>query len=121
MSHAPPASYLRRDPPRRCPPPALASLRLRAVAGIGRPERFFETLRALGLQPESYRALPDHHQFGAQDIALDGADALVVTEKDAVKLHAFAPEQTWVLRVDAEIQTGAFDTILERLDGCQAA
>lgn len=121
MSLAPAAFYLLRDPALRCSAEALVSLRLRAVAGIGRPERFFETLRALGLEPESYRALPDHHQFGVEDAALDGVDALVVTEKDAVKLRAFAPEQTWVLPVDAEIQTGAFDTILERLDGCQAA
>lgn len=121
MSLAPGALYRLGDPLCRRAAGEFAALRLRAIAGIGRPERFFATLRAQGLAPASCKAFPDHHAFGPADVALEDADALVVTEKDAVKLQSFAPEQCWVLPVDARIGEGAFDTILERLDGCQTA
>ena len=100
---------------------ALKPLMLKAVAGIGRPERFFESLRALGLTLRDMRAFPDHHAFSARDLALDGADALLMTEKDAIKCRAIAPEQTWVLPVDADIDVAALDHILERLHGPEAA
>ena len=41
--------------------------RLHALAGIGNPERFFTTLRELGLRLASTRALPDHHAFVPED------------------------------------------------------
>lgn len=113
--------YRLSDPGCRREARELAALRLRAIAGIGRPERFFATLAELDLAPVSTRAFPDHHGFTAADLALEGADALVVTEKDAVKLQASAPEPCWVLPVDARIPDEAFDTIQEALDGCQAA
>jgi tetraacyldisaccharide 4'-kinase len=99
----------------------LRLVKLKAVAGIGRPERFFESLRALGLAPRDMRAFPDHHAFSARDLALDGADALLMTEKDAIKCRAIAPEQTWVLPVDADIDEVALDYILERLNGSKVA
>jgi tetraacyldisaccharide 4'-kinase len=99
----------------------LQPLTLKALAGIGRPERFFESLRGLGLEPRDTRAFPDHHVFSARDLALDGADALLMTEKDAIKCRPIAPEQTWVLPVDADIDAVALDYILERLNGPEAA
>lgn len=74
------------------PADALAGRRIAAFCGIARPERFFGTLEGLGLAPESRTAFPDH--FPYPDAALSriaaaarGADALVTTEKDAVKLR----------------------------------
>lgn len=113
--------YRLQSPEEVTTPAALKGLMLKAVAGIGRPERFFESLRALGLAPRDMRAFPDHHAFSARDLALDGADALLMTEKDAIKCRPIAPEQTWVLPVDAHIDAAALQHILERLHGSEAA
>jgi tetraacyldisaccharide 4'-kinase len=113
--------YRLQDPAKQVDADALKPLMLKAVAGIGRPERFFQSLRALGLTPRDMRAFPDHHAFSERDLALDGADALLMTEKDAIKCRAIAPEQTWVLPVDADIDVAALDHILERLHGPEAA
>lgn len=117
----PTAFYRLSDPRQRRSPGEFAALKLRALAGIGRPERFFSTLHDFGLQPVAEEAYPDHHPFTADDVHLHGADALVVTEKDAIKLQTFAPHETWVLPVDAEIREGALEHVLERLNGCKAA
>ena len=66
---------------------ALESLRSRpvvAAAGLARPQRFFEMLRASGLNIRAL-ALPDHHDFDALPWPPQ-TDMVVVTEKDAVKL-----------------------------------
>ncbi len=121
MQLMPTAFYQLRQPLRRRSAGEFDGMRVRALAGIGRPERFFDTLSELGLVGVETRALPDHHVFCADDLSLAGTDAIVVTEKDAVKLRAFAPEETWVLPVDAEIREEAFEYLLERLNGCKAA
>lgn len=88
--------------------------RLHAVAGIGNPERFFLHLQGMGLDFEAH-AFPDHHPFGAADIEFAGADAILMTEKDAVKCRPFADERHWVLPVDAAPGAGFGDLILSRL------
>jgi tetraacyldisaccharide 4'-kinase len=80
-----------------------------AVAGIGHPERFFDTLTTLGIRYQSY-IFPDHHRFKPED--LDVAEATVVmTEKDAVKCRAFADNTMYVLPVRAKLH----DDFWERL------
>jgi len=70
----------------------LFGRRVLAYAGIGRPAKFFDMLRGLGVQPVEARAFPDHHVFTVSD-AVDlqmSAQAqglmLVTTEKDAARL-----------------------------------
>jgi tetraacyldisaccharide 4'-kinase len=93
----------------------LARLHLHAVAGIGEPQRFFDYLAALGLRFESH-AFPDHHRYVADDLALTG-DAILTTEKDAVKFAALAPLPVWVLPVTAAIEPDLAQFVLERIDG----
>ena len=75
---------------------ALGGLPLHAFAGIGRPEKFFRTLREAGLDVRASRAFADHHPFSAADLAAlaEAAQAegltLVTTEKDAMRLPAGA-------------------------------
>ena len=63
-----------------------------AFAGIGRPEKFFAMLRRSGVALAATRAFPDHHPYGAEDLASLAREAvscgaiLATTEKDAVRL-----------------------------------
>ena len=75
-----------------------------AVAGIGNPARFFDTLRSLGAQVTE-RAFPDHHQFRAEDLECDAGQWLLMTAKDAVKCPEIATENAWVLDVEAQLPT----------------
>lgn len=88
--------------------------RLRAAAGIGNPQRFFDTLAALGFEVQG-RALPDHHAWQAADLAGDPALPLVMTEKDAVKCRAFAGPHDWYLEVDGVLGAALVDDIVARL------
>ncbi|MES2562671.1 MAG: tetraacyldisaccharide 4'-kinase [Pseudomonadota bacterium] len=81
-------------------PDYFQSKRVRAVAGIGHPPRFFLHLHALGMQFEA-APFPDHHAYDADDLAWPDAQAIVMTEKDAVKCAAFASENYWALPVVA--------------------
>ena len=92
----------------------LSGQRLQAIAGIGHPQRFFDHLQELGLQC-SVRAFADHHEFTASDLAFDDADAILMTEKDAVKCAAFATEKHWVLRVDAQVSPTLAQLIIKKV------
>ena len=89
--------------------------RVHAVAGIGHPPRFFAHLHQLGIEFEA-RAFPDHHAYTANDLAYAGADAVVMTEKDAVKCAAFARETHWALRVDAVPDPELGELVLRKLE-----
>lgn len=72
---------------------SLASLRgtpFTAVAGIARPAAFFEMLRALGLTLQREVALPDHADAQDYVSVVTGTEAVICTEKDAVKLFDLA-------------------------------
>jgi tetraacyldisaccharide 4'-kinase len=92
LSHLPAALPVLRA---RLVPASATDLRGRKVvafAGIGRPEKFFASVRALGGDPVATHEFPDHHVYRASDAArLLGAAAsegalLVTTAKDFVKL-----------------------------------
>ncbi len=104
------------DPQRTCGAEALRGRRLQALAGIGHPARFFRHIERMGLQAEM-QAFPDHHVFQPSDLALAGADALLMTEKDAVKCQAFAPSETWVLPVEAQLDPDLAQWVVEKLNG----
>lgn len=91
-----------------------------AVAGIGHPQRFFDTLDALGLRAVPH-PFPDHHPYDRSDLP---AGTLVMTAKDAVKCEAFALPDAWVLEVDAVVEGGLQTFLLTKLKerhGRQAA
>jgi tetraacyldisaccharide 4'-kinase len=92
----------------------FAGQRLHAIAGIGHPRRFFAQLESLGLNAQ-HHAFPDHHRYSMADIVFEDADAVLMTEKDAVKCAAFATEKCWVLRVDAHVNTALTQLILKKV------
>ncbi len=92
----------------------FAGQRLHAIAGIGHPRRFFKHLEQLGLNTRQH-SFPDHHHYSVADITYDDADAILMTEKDAVKCAAFATEKCWVLRVDAQVSPALAQLIIEKV------
>jgi tetraacyldisaccharide 4'-kinase len=99
-------------------PDALAALRgqaLLAAAGLARPERFFEMLRAAGLE---IRALPltDHFSFTTLPWPASTTD-VVVSEKDAVKLRPerMGSTRVWVVPLDFVPEAGFGAELARRL------
>jgi tetraacyldisaccharide 4'-kinase len=86
-----------------------------AIAGIGHPERFFAHLHKLGLSVIPH-PFPDHHAYSAPDLAYEDANALLMTEKDAVKCSGLADERCWVLRVEAHPDSALARKILEKIN-----
>jgi tetraacyldisaccharide 4'-kinase len=94
----------------------LQGRRVLAFAGIGRPEKFFDTLRACGAIVEVARSFPDHHSYNRGD--LDGlrreAEArglqAVTTEKDFVRIAGLGDPGAWtglmVLPVRLQLDDG---------------
>lgn len=73
-----------------------------AVAGIGNPVRFFNTLAEHGLLVNSH-SYSDHHQYTQSDVSFEGDRPLLMTEKDAVKCQTFDLQEAWYLPVSAEL------------------
>ena len=87
---------------------------IKAMAGIGNPERFFEHLRKLGLTFAA-ASFNDHHAFTQAEIEQQDCDMLIMTEKDAVKCKQFAQAHHWVLPVNAQIDAQLIPQILAKL------
>jgi tetraacyldisaccharide 4'-kinase len=96
----------------------LLGKRICAFAGIARPEAFHRSLTALGGEVAAFLTFPDHHVYTAPDrdavkeaARKAGADLIVTTEKDAVKMassFAFAG-RLLALRIVMEIDGGPVD------------
>jgi tetraacyldisaccharide 4'-kinase len=102
------------DPSCVCVPEDLHGQKLHAVAGIGEPQRFFDHLAALGLQC-AHHAFPDHHRYVEADFDFDG-DAILMTEKDALKCGGLAAPPIWVLPVEAKIEPDLARFVLDILE-----
>ncbi len=106
--------------PRAAPAAAFAGKKLHAVAGIGNPQRFFDHLARLGLATVNH-AFPDHYAYTAGDLDFADCEALLMTEKDAVKCEAFAREHWYALQVEADLAPAFSDFILAKLNGLKTA
>ncbi|WP_115718896.1 tetraacyldisaccharide 4'-kinase [Gallaecimonas mangrovi] len=85
-----------------------------AAAGIGNPERFFNSLRQRHLTLENTLAFADHHQFSEHDFQhLQGP--LLMTEKDAVKCQAFAQDHWYYVPVDAAFGPDLCQAVVDTL------
>ena len=93
---------------------AMAGQRLAAVAGISRPERFFDSLRTLGLNITEY-PLPDHAHIDPEWLATLPEPVVIMTAKDAVKCIGFPPALQARCRV-LDIRAVPDPALLEWLD-----
>jgi len=104
-----------------------------AFCGIARPEQFFAGLEAGGLRLAARIAFRDHHRYTAHDFEqlqntarARGAQALVTTEKDRVRLESLAgrgsgavPVLTAGLRVEIEEEPAVLTWLTDRLQGTE--
>ncbi len=73
---------------------ALAGQSVLAFAGIGRPEKFFNSLQEIGVDVVEHRSFPDHHPYSAleaHDLMRFAAEQdlhLVTTTKDMARMRA---------------------------------
>jgi tetraacyldisaccharide 4'-kinase len=102
----------------------LAGQPVLAFAGIGHPEKFFRTLKAMGADLRATHGLRDHQPLGDALMArmLREAKAMgaqvVTTEKDAVRLAPSLRAQVMTLPVRLQIADGtALDAALARAMG----
>lgn len=93
---------------------AFAGQRVHAVAAIGNPGRFFDSLRALGIEVVEH-AFADHHPFVAGDLAFAEPLPVLMTDKDAIKCSRFAQPHWWRVPVQAELPAEFFAALATRL------
>jgi tetraacyldisaccharide 4'-kinase len=83
-----------------------------AIAGIGDPKRFFSTLESMNVSVDETIGFPDHYQYTQNDIPVG---QVLMTEKDAVKIQAFAHDNCWYLEVEGQINQQLFNDINQKL------
>ncbi len=85
--------------------PPLSGSRVIAFAGIGRPEKFYASLRENGIEPAETIDFPDHHNYSETELQdlIDRAwltDAeLITTAKDFVKIPSAMQHHFKVLEI----------------------
>ncbi len=81
---------------------SFAGTPVHAIAGIGNPQAFFDSLQAAGLQVDG-RPLPDHAALTAADMEFGDSVPVLMTEKDAVKCRGLADDRHWAVRLDIDV------------------
>ena len=88
-----------------------------ALAGIGHPPRFFQTLEELGARTVVTQGFPDHKDFEPSELhtLASRGQHLIMTEKDAVKCASYAEENWWYLPVTASFSPEDETRILSKI------
>ena len=89
--------------------------RAHAVAAIGNPRRFFDSLRLAGVDVIEH-VFADHHAFVSADLDFGDGLPLLMTDKNAIKCQCFAQPHWWRVPVRAELPTAFFDALVARID-----
>lgn len=93
----------------------FTSKKVYAVAGIGHPERFFNSLRSLGITFVK-KVFPNHHAYRERDFSFcSNEDVILMTEKDAVKCQHFVNANYWVLPVTGELSVDFIEDFMTKI------
>ncbi|MFT7688013.1 MAG: subfamily B ATP-binding cassette protein MsbA [Candidatus Azotimanducaceae bacterium] len=98
---------------------SLSSNTVHAVAGIGNPKRFFDTLTQQGYEVVEH-AFGDHYQFELADINFADKLPVIMTEKDAVKCRllgsALVHDDFWYVSAGVEVDDSLIDKIVGKFE-----
>lgn len=86
-----------------------------AVAGIGNPQRFYQTLRELDLNFYE-QDFPDHYAYNEKDFLFAENAVVLMTEKDAVKCKAFAKPDWYYLVIESVLEQNFWQYFLEKVN-----
>jgi len=90
-------------------------IKVHSIAAIGNPQRFFNTLQALGIMASPH-VFPDHHVYKREDfVSIPAGQAIIMTEKDAVKCRFLGLADAWYLPVEARLPAAFDDVFKEKL------
>jgi len=97
--------------------PAAQLQNVVAMAGIGHPPRFYNTLRQQGVVIQKEVSFADHQNYTADTLnaLITDGQTLLMTEKDAVKVRAFATDSWWYLPVDAMLPDEQATLLLNKI------
>ncbi|WOJ95747.1 tetraacyldisaccharide 4'-kinase [Congregibacter brevis] len=87
--------------------------KVHAVAAIAQPQRFFDSLRELGLTPVEHRFV-DHRAYQVDDFESLSDLPIVMTSKDAVKCPNELEVDAWVLDMEIEFPEGFVNQLVDR-------
>ena len=111
---------------KRHPLSALQGKKIAALSGIAKPESFEDFLRELGAEVITTEHYADHHRYRQQEVInfinaskLAGAEMIITTEKDAVRMPRLDRRDIpiYFLRVEIDILSGqeSFDQCITRM------
>lgn len=94
-----------------------------ALAGIGQPQKFFNTLKKLGIHFIPH-VFPDHYKYQKKDfdflMTSDIDQVCLMTSKDAVKCQKFDLENSWYLDISLELSQKFYAALDSWLDIIEA-
>lgn len=92
-----------------------------AVSGIGFPQRFYQTLKNMGIRQFQCHEFPDHYDYAIDDLQFEDSNPIITTEKDAVKIlpllkrHPDFQREIWVVPVEAVLSPACYETLHQQL------
>jgi tetraacyldisaccharide 4'-kinase len=109
------------------PDERLAQKKVLAFCGIARPQRFIAQVKEAGLEVVSSLSFPDHYFYPRPSLEKiirtsreAGAEAVVTTEKDSVKISTqqslFEHVSVFYLRIGLRIEPGFYEKISSLLE-----
>ena len=90
------------------------SKKVNALAGIGNPKKFFDTLRSLDMSPIEH-SFPDHYEFMEEDLHFEENLPIIMTEKDAVRCANIKLKNLWYLKVEVNIPESFIEEVADRI------
>ena len=102
----------------------LPQYRVLGFSGIAHPERFYQTLSELHIAAVAFADFPDHHDYSNADFEQinqksrqTGAEILITTEKDAVRLPAEPIFEKPVFYLEMALELQGQPRILQLIHG----
>ena len=95
-------------------PSTFSNMYLHAIAGIDHAQHFFDHLNYLRLSPKCH-TFKNNHRFLKKDIQIPNAEAILMTEEEAIRCITFAEENLWALSIDIVVDDQLKDFIINKL------